>query len=417
MKLSIRIGRTATIAALLAAAPAAFALTLSQAERLVLERNPDIALGAATVSSAQGGIIAAGQRPNPTLSMQTVNIDPDRGVGAGPLRNKSVDSTLGLSWMLERGDKRALRLGTAEGQLKAARFDLADVRRQQRLALHNAYFDLKQAQERVRLLTESQSLAQQSLAAADKRVALGDLAPLDRARLQVDVIRTQNDRRAAEGDLEAAREALGAVLGGSRPAGTLAADDDWPVIGTLPEAGSVARAARRPDLQAALAREGATQAARDLARSQAVRDVTLGASVERFPPDMRGSFGVSVSVPLFVSHAYEGEIARAQADIDAARIQREKASIAASAEAGRAFAQLSAARDRLERLQGEGLSAAGEAARGIEYAYERGAASLTDLLDARRQLRALQLDVVQAHADFARSLAAWRAATEWEQEP
>lgn len=402
---------------MLAVATPALALTLSQAERLVLERNPDIALGATTVASAQGGIIAAGQRPNPTLSMQTVNIDPDRGVGPGSLRSKSVDSTLGLNWLLERGDKRSLRLGAAEGTFNAARLDHADIRRQQRLALHYAYYDLKQAELRVQYLGESQALAQQSLAAADRRVALGDLAPLERSRLQVEAIRAQNDRRTAEGDLASARQVLAALIGGSLPADSLTADDDWPVPGAMPDAALLAHLAGRPDLRAAGAREEAARAAGELAKSQAVRDVTVGASVERFPPDMRGSFGVSVSVPLFVSHAYEGEIAKAAADADAARLQREKASVQATADAGRAFAQLGAARDRLERLRDEGMRAAEEAARGVEFAYAKGAASLTDLLDARRQYRAVKLDLVQAHADFAKALASWRAATEWEQEP
>jgi cobalt-zinc-cadmium efflux system outer membrane protein len=409
--------RPAAAVALLLAATPTLALTLSQAERLVLERNPDIAVGGSLLASAQGGIIAAGQRPNPTLSMQTLNYNPDKGLGSGPPRDKNVDSTLGLTWTVERGDKRALRLGAAEGALNAARHDLAEIRRQQRLAVHGAYYDLKQSEARLKLLAESQALVQQSLAAADKRVALGDLAPLERARLQVEAIRAQNERRAAEGDVGAARQALAALLGGDRPAETLTADDDWPLPGAMPEASLQARASLRPDLRAATAREEAARASADLARSQSVRDVTVGASVEHFPPDMRVSYGVSMSIPLFASHAYEGEIARALAEADTARLLREKAAIQARAEAGRAYAQLAAARDRLEGLREQGMRAAEEAARGIEFAYEKGAASLTDLLDARRQYRAVQLDLVQARTDFAKALAAWRAATEWEQDP
>lgn len=402
---------------LLSAPWPAIALTLSQAERLVLERNPDVAVGATAVASAQGGVLSADQAPIPTLSWQTVNIDPNRGVGSGPFREKSVDSTLGLSWTFERGDKRALRKGTAEGALRAAQHDLAEVRRQQRLATHLAYFDLKLAEQRVQLLTEAQALAEQSLAAATRRVSAGDLAPLERSRLQVETVRARNERRAAEGDLASARQALAALLGGSKPADSLTADDDWPVPGAMPEKSRIARAASRPDLRAATAREEAARTAGELARSQATRDITVGASIEHFPPDMQKSFGFNVSIPLFTDDRYAGEAARAAADAEAARLLREKATVAASAEAGRAWAQLDAARDRLERLQGEGMGAADEAARGVEFAYAKGAASLTDLLDARRQNRAVKLDVAQAHADFARALAAWRAATEWEQEP
>ena len=50
----------------------------------------------------------------------------------------------------------------------------------------------------------------------------------------------------------------------------------------------------------------------------------------------------------------------------------------------------------------------------IEFAYARGAAPLTDVLDARRVWRATQSDLAQARADHAKALASWRAASEWE---
>lgn len=413
--LIIRRCKVAAIAALFTLP--ARAITLPEAERLALARNFDVALGASAVASASGAIIAAGQRPNPTLSFQTVNIDRQRGIGAGPLRDKAVDSTLGLSWLVERGDKRELRVGVAKGMHEAAQMDFAEVRRQLRLAVHTAFFDLKFAEARARLLSESRALAEQSLVAANRRVEAGDLAPLERSRLQVEVVRLQNDSRAAEGEWASARQGLALLLGGSMPAESLAADDEWPSPSVRIEEGPGADVTHRPDLRAAIAREEAARVGVRLAKSQAVRDVTVGSSVERFPPDMRASYGLSVSIPLFASHAYEGEMAKALADAEASRLQREKAVVGAATEAARLRAQLSAARDRLERLLGGGMASAEEAARGAEFAYAKGAISLTDLLDARRQHRSVKLDLAQAQADHAKALAAWRAATEWEQQP
>jgi len=50
-----------------------------------------------------------------------------------------------------------------------------------------------------------------------------------------------------------------------------------------------------------------------------------------------------------------------------------------------------------------------QALAGIELAHQRGAAALTDLLDARRQLHALQLDLADARANHAKALATWQA--------
>lgn len=57
------------------------------------------------------------------------------------------------------------------------------------------------------------------------------------------------------------------------------------------------------------------------------------------------------------------------------------------------------------------LAAAEKAAQGAEFAYSRGAIGVMDVLDARRQLTAIRLGAVTVQADYAKALAAWRAAT------
>ena len=43
-----------------------------------------------------------------------------------------------------------------------------------------------------------------------------------------------------------------------------------------------------------------------------------------------------------------------------------------------------------------------------EFAYKNGAIGVMDLLDARRTLRAIQIDAATAQADYAKALAAWQ---------
>lgn len=393
----------------------AHALSLEDAERQMLERNHDIALARAAVNAAQAGTLMAAQRPNPALALGVTNIDPHRGTGSGPLKDKSVDSTIGLNYLVERGAKREQRMAIADAALSAARYDLPEARRQQRLALHAAYYDLKFMQERVRLLESSYALTRDSLAAAERRVKAGDLAPVDRARLEVEAVRSDNERRTSVADLATARSVL-ALLIGEDNAPSLSADDAWPEPTALPPF-ETARQTGRPDIQSARAREQAANAARALAQSSRTRDVTVGVQAEHYPPDDHGSFGASISIPLFWNYRYEGEIAKADADVEAARAAHEKVLAQARAEIAHAYEDLAAARDRLLRLSEVGLKAAEDAARGVEFAYARGAASLTDLLDARRQLRAVHIEFTQALAAHAKALAAWHAATDWEQIP
>lgn len=396
------------------------ALTLEEAERQALMANKDVLLGGAAVAASEAGIVAAGQRPNPNLTLQTVNIDPRRGVGGGTLNRKSVDSTVGVSWLWERGGKLELRLAAARAQREAAQYGLADSRRVLTQAVRSGYYDLKEAQERVALLGESQALLEESLRTADRRVNAGDLPPLDRTRVEVEVMRGDNERRAAEGDVAEARQVLGVLLGGMpAPAvQAITASDPWPgTPGAAPAnitPGTSSSTPVRPDVQQAARLEEAAVQSRELARSLGTRDITVGAQVERFPPDMRASAGFTVSIPLFTSHRFGGELARAEADLTTARLTREKLELQAEADRQGARQQLTLAQGRLDMLGNAGLRAARDAAEGTELAYRQGAASLTDVLDARRQLRAVQIELVQSYLDQAKALAAWRAATEWD---
>src|SRR5579885_1619147 len=80
------------------------ALSLSKAESLLLSRNRDLLASRRAFDGAQADRITAGQRPNPSLSVSTLSIDP-RHIGPGSPSEKSVDTAVQLSQSIERGGK------------------------------------------------------------------------------------------------------------------------------------------------------------------------------------------------------------------------------------------------------------------------------------------------------------------------
>lgn len=393
------------------------ALTLAEAEKLLLAKNRDLASAQRAVEAVEANVVVAGAHPNPILSAQSVKISPQRGVGSGPIYDKpNVDTTVSISQLIERGDKVRWRTEIAKGQATGVRYDLADLHRQLRLTLDSAYYDLKLAEEKATLALETSGLYTQALAAADKRLAAGDIAPVERARLVVEALRTQSDAEAARAETLRAQETLALLIGQETQAQSLSAEDPWPnIFGIQPLSAEQFNAlGRRPDVRAAQARVDAAQAARELATSLRTRDVTLGAQVERFRFEEPGvSYGLSVNIPLFVRYYYEGEIAKAEAEYSAALVARDKVLATAKSELAKIYASLRAAAERTTRMQEYILPAAKRAADGVEFAYAHGAATLTDVLDARRILRVTLLDAVNARADYAKALAAWTVATEW----
>lgn len=391
-------------------APVLEALSLRAAETLFLERNRELQAARRAVEGAEADVITAGARPNPNLSISTSSLS--NNLGAGSLANKRIDTVVGLSQLFERGDKAQLRTQTAQSLASAVRGDQRDVERVQRVALHGAYYDLLQAQDKLRITGETAALFQKSIDALNIRLKAGDVAAVDVSRMSVDALRARNDARGAQAELEKSQSALAYIIGADRDASRLRAADPWPAVETpnLKIADAIVEA--RPDVQAAQERVAAADKNRDLSRALRTRDITAGVQIERFPGnDPRNSAGLTVSVPLFTHYYYDGEIRRAESDFSAAQDNLQRVKALAAADMRKAASDLSSSAERVQRLRDVLLAAAEKAAQGAEFAYSRGAIGVMDVLDARRQLTATRLEAVAVQADYAKALAAWRAAT------
>jgi cobalt-zinc-cadmium efflux system outer membrane protein len=387
-------------------------LTLRQAENLFVARNREVQLGSRLVEGAQADRLTAAQRPNPNVSLNVSPLNPHSGIGSGDLRDKQIGSIFSVQQLFERGGKRELRMEAADHNIAASRGDYADIQRQQKLALYAAYYDLAAAQERQRITAETAASFQKAVGAVERRLSAGDIARTDVARIRVDALRAQNDLRTTEAERRKAQSALAYIIGAERDADRITAVDAWPDLGATGNAFEIDKAlAGRADVQAALSRVAAATKNRELARALRTRDVTGSVQFEHFPSDFsNNTFGVGVSIPLFTNYYFDGEIRRAEVELDVARENFERVRALALGEIVNSRADLDSAYDRLRRFGDVLIKEAQTAADGAEFAYSRGAIGVIDLLDARRQLYATRLEAAVAQADYAKSLAAWQAA-------
>lgn len=407
---------TATISLLLSFLFNAQAESLSrvQAEQLWRANNRDLKIAASAVAGAQGDLAAADRMPNPNVSLSTSQISTHTGIGNGGIADKAIDSVLRVEQIWERGGKRGLRARAGRARVSAARADASDAERQGLIQLYSAYWDLKLAFDRERLTQSAADLARQSAIASGKRLKVGDIAAVDFAKLHIDTLRAENDARSAIADREKSQYGLAVLIGRELTAPTLECADEWPPL--VPTTASIQDAADvdlRADVKAASQRMEATLAARDSAKALGARDVTVGLQFERYPPaagfSPNNTWGVSVAVPLFASRAYyQGELMRAEADLDATRETLARTRALAIVEQARALADLKASSERRRRLESELLPEAERVARANEFAYLNGGISLLDLLDARRTLRQTQQEVATARNDHAKALVAWQ---------
>ncbi len=396
--------------------PMTLSLTLQAAESRLIACNRDVLVAFHALEAAEADRATAGQRPNPNLTLGASNINPRAGIGGGGLQDKTIDSSIRLDQLVERGGKAELRESQADAIFHAAQADWQEVIRQQRLALRQNYFELLFQQARIEMQREFSGFAKASLSAAEQRLKAGDIAPSEANRFRLDAARAQNDVRQAEVEARKARLELAKSIG----AETIPADISVQVAPLANPEGfkPLSNPNQRSDLVAAASRVQAAEGARALAKSLATRDVTVSAQFDRWPasnanPQGTGnSFGFYFSIPLSLRHANEGEVKRAVADLQTARDALIRLQAQATAESKLNLDNWQAAAARVAGIEKDILPLAREVAKAAEFAYGKGATNVLDLLDARRTLKQIELDAAQAGADAGKAWAQWSASTE-----
>lgn len=379
-------------------------LSLAQARQLWQKRNRELQLAHDQVLGSAADKLTAAQKPNPTLSFNTTSIETGQ-----PSVVKQADSVLRFDQIIERGDKRTLRIREANLRADASLADFADAKRLGAIDLANHYYDLTLAQEQLRLAEQNAQLFVRSVGAAQLRLKAGDLAASDVARLEVDALRAQNDVEAAKNNLHQAQVALAYRIGADLNAASIVASDHWPdpqPAATLePTAAAIAR---RPDVVAADKRAQAAEAAFAQAEALRTRDITVGVQAEHNGQSRPiNTIGLGFSVPLMSGYEYAGEIARSRVDMESAQRVAEQARAQAGVEIANARSDLVAAQAQVERFDQRLLQAAQRALDAAELGYRHGAIPLMDLLDAQRTSKSTQSEAAIAHANYAKALAAW----------
>ena len=406
-------------------------LSLSDAEKLFVSNNRELLAAKRAVEGSQADTLSAAQKPNPTLSFNASNFNLNRKAGntnpegGGGITNQTISSVVGISQLFERGDKREIRMAVANNVLKASQYNFKDTVRQQDLILKVAYYDLLLAQESEQVQLTIAALYDKTLEAAELRLKAGDIASSDVARIRVDALRAKNDLRQAQATHQKAQANLAYIIGKEQEANSIVGTDAWPGIYVADATGQPAidtdKLNDRADIKAAEAFAQAADENRHLAEALKTRDVTMGLQYQHFPGQGPGNgentVGAAISIPLFTNYQYQGEIARAEVDYTTALEAREQARATAIGEITRARADLDASIEKVRRFDQQMLAEAKKAADAAEFAYQHGAMGVTDLLDARRIQRALELDAASVRADYAKSLAAWQAATNPEENP
>jgi cobalt-zinc-cadmium efflux system outer membrane protein len=376
--------------ALQAQAPASLTLNESMVRAAESNRTVLAARTARNIGTAE--LMAAGQRPNPEVSVEAERETPHWSFGAGV--------------PIEIGGKRQARIGVAQAALATNDAELERVIEDVRSDVRRAYYQAVAASRNVEIAEELQQIAVRARDAADLRFKTGAAPRLEALQAELILAEAQNDVIARRGTVTAARAELNALLAFPLDASPTLADALN--SGTVPSAaGASALALERNAELRVLARQIEEQRAR-LALAKAMRrpdPVVSGTLTYDAQPEFTFGWraGVAVALPLFTTGRFE--IAIADATLNRAIAERDSRAAQVTGAVTAAVARAAAARQTLDRYESEILPASRQVEQMAQESYASGQSGLAALLQTVQSAREIRQRALQAALDYQIALA------------
>lgn len=394
------------------------ALNDAELNRLIaraLADSPNMQAAQARLRQARAGLSQQRAAQLPTVAGNALYLHtqlPDlNGSGGGSSDLNLYSLGFDATWELDifGGTRRAVEAASA--QADASEADLQDMHVSLAAEVAQAYIALRDEQQRLALAVQSAALEQKMLALTEQRRARGAASDADVERLRTQLEGTRGTAIPLQAQIEASLDQL-AVLTGQEP-GSL--DTELSPAGALPDVPArvavgdpAALLRRRPDIR---------RAERNLAASNA----QIGQQVANYFPKVNliGNVGwgstdighlfdsnnfVPVAAPILQWNILD--FGRTAAKVDQAKAGRDEAAanyraavLSALQDAEGALSRYGRQRDSVVNL--ERIKASADRSLALtQQRYDRGAASLIELLDVERTRLSADQNLIAGRAQL-----------------
>src|SRR5271165_523494 len=380
-------------------------ITLDQAIDLALTHNHSIRATRTLILQNQAQEITANLRPNPTLNFdsQFLPIFSPSDFSTGNL-SAVQQFDAGIGYLFERGRKRQHRLQAARDQTAVTSAQVTDAERSLIFNVAQQFVAVLLAESTLRFAEIDLKSFEQTVDIGLAQYKAGYISEGDYLKIKLQLLQFQTDvssaRLARVQALVALRELLGydAVPSNYDVVGDLT----YQPVQTRLEDLQAKALLERPDYRAAELGVTAAQSQIALAKAYAKQDVDTSAAYSHVSDQSSASFFVNFGLPIF--NRNQGEIARTGYALTQAQELQTSANDAVLSDVSDAYEALRSS-DEVVQLYSSGYLKQAQDSRDIsEYAYQRGATSLLDFLDAERSNRAVQLAYRQALSSYMTAL-------------
>jgi cobalt-zinc-cadmium efflux system outer membrane protein len=331
-------------------------------------------------------------------------------------QGQPTNFSTGLNIPIELGGKRGRRVRAAQADLSAAGFDYDDAVRQLRATAAGAFITSLSTRDILQSSVKSLKQFDRIVQVNEQRVRVGDIGEIELMQSQVDRDQFKAGVISAQADVYSADLALAQQFGqaeklsaqmpistGRLDVPTRTFDPDALVAGALQKRSDVLsrqRALKAAELRIQLAQANLIP---DLGVNGSYSHTGTGTAGFVQPPD--NTLGASLSINLpFSRWQHQGELEGARAARTQAELQLRQAQIQVESEVRDAYSRYQASVSRLKLYQGGVLKEADRVLEARLYAYQRGGATLLEVIDAQKTSASIYLAYSQALADHANAL-------------
>lgn len=377
----------------------------------VVRHNLDLAIQRSTIAISQASVTSAKERPDWSA---------DVGFPSADLSNQGFPTTwsAGLNVPIELGGKPKKRVRVATADVATTNSDYQDAVRGARAAAADAFIDSLGSRDILQSKQKSLGEFDRIVQVNEERVRVGDIGEIELVQSRVNRDQFRADVITAQADVVSADLTLGQQLGQPQrlsaqlpvPAGKLTiAERTFNVDDLVTTAFQ-----QRPDVISETRALKAAELRIDLAKTNLIPDMSFGGSFTHTgvgsgdflqPVDNVLSFGLSVNLPVSRLR-YQGEVEAARAARTQAELQLSAVQLRVETEVRTAYSRYRASVERLELYRSGMLKNADRVLEARLYAYQRGGATLLEVIDAERTSADVYLSYSQALVEHAHALVA-----------
>ncbi len=377
-------------------------LTLDECVAIALEQNPLLQSSYHLHRASLARVHQARAFSQPSLDLDS-DLQPEFMDFRG-----SQESYVGVSQDFEFPGKRILRGKIAAREAGEVEMDTELLKLDIIYQVKQAFYDLLLAQEILKYAEQDLELSRDYLEKAEIKFEAGDIARVEILRARVEAAKAENSLKAAANDVRLARARLNFLLARGKydpleirgefkkksPAFTLE-DLKERALALRPEIKKVSFALDRENLR------------KTLGSLSYFPDFSLGLSRHRIS-GVATTWDVTLSfpIPLFFWQPQKGEIAEANANLEALKKEKEHTSNAIVLEVEEAHANALMAGHQIELYEKEILAQAEEAYNMFLFSFQEGEIGGIDLIEARRTLIEARKSYADALFNFTIGLAA-----------